>query len=337
MHLRDRVAALLQTVARMTRNMLHQHTLLADSLRQSTHLSHHALILNTLRNPRLKSPTAMRQTQHKRQRTQRIRMNNQAARTAMEHCISRQHRRQLTGHNIHAIIVGMKIEAVLTHAGDTHTAATLILLIVSRTERTIRENAIVLQLIQRSRGQRLLHHLIHSGTCGAHLSLHPLIRGRAGKLHMHFTQRMVIVRVQHLLKGAVLHDRLQLVTVTEKLLQILTIRSNRHQVLAVLLRNHIPRRKHGATQQTRMHLIAALHQGMNVSEKHRLLIHHSAGAVLLRNKNHRRQRRITKTLRLTMLLSHRNHSNALIRVPGRVRGAIVGRLPGQGASFDVRR
>ena len=92
---------------------------------------------------------------------------------------------------------------------------------------------------------------------------------------------MVIVRVQHLLKGAVLHDRLQLVAITEKLLQVLTVRSNRHQVLAVLLRNHIPRREHGATQQTRVHLIAALHEGMDVGREHLLLIHHGAGAVLL--------------------------------------------------------
>ena len=183
----------------------------------------------------------------------------------------------------------MKIEAVLTHASDTHTAATLILLIVSRTERTIRENAIVLQLIQRSRGQGFLHHFIHSGTCRTHLSMHPLIGGRASKLHMHFTQRMVIVRVQHLLKGAVLHNRLQLIAITEKLLQILTISSNRDQVLTVLLRNHIPRYQYRTAQQTGMHLITRLHEGMNMREKHRLLMHHGTGAVLFRNKNHRRQ------------------------------------------------
>ena len=118
---------------------------------------------------------------------------------------------------------------------------------------------------------------------------------------------------------------------------MLTIGRNRHKVATVLLRDVIPGGQHGSAQQTGMHLIAGLHERMSVLKEQGLLINDGAGAVLLRNKNHRRQRRVAKTLRLAVFLSYRNDGNSLIGVSGRVGSTIVGRFPGQGASFDMSR
>ena len=67
-HLRHRIAALLQTVPGMARHMLHNHPMRPNSRGQLLHLGDNPGILHALTHPIIESPTAVRQPQKKGQR-----------------------------------------------------------------------------------------------------------------------------------------------------------------------------------------------------------------------------------------------------------------------------
>ena len=309
-HLRHRIAALLQTVPGMARHVLHNHPMRPNSRGQLLHLGDNPGILHTLTHPIIESPTTVRQPQKKGQRAQGISVNNQAATAMIKHVKRREHRRKLTGHNIHGIIMGVKIKAVLAHPGNAHAPTAQILLIVGGAKGTIGEHVIVHELIFGNLCQRISDHLFGQ-LLGTILKIAHRLGGiRTGKTHMNLTQRMVIVRVKHLLKRPVLHRLLKLLTITKKKLQIVPVSGNRHQMVRIIRRNNIPGIKHNTPQSLRVHHIARVKKRMHTRFNHRLLVDDDALTVFTRNIDKSREGAVTVSLGLTGVFGNCNHSHA---------------------------
>ena len=224
--------------------------------------------------------------------------------------------------------MGVEVKAVLAHPGNAHAPTAQILLIVGGAKGTIGKHVVVHELIFRNLCQRIGDHLLGQ-LLGTILEIsHRFGSIRTGKAHMHLTQRMVIVRVKHLLKRPVLHRLLKLLTITKKKFQIVPVGGNRHQVVRIIRRNNIPGIKHNAPQSLRVHHIARVKKRMHTRFNHRFLVDDDALTVFTRNIDKSREGAITVPFGFTSVFGDRDHSYAPSCIARRVRGAVVGRLPG---------
>ena len=80
--------------------------------------------------------------------------------------------------------MSMKIEAVFTNARNTHPAAARVLLIMGGTERTVRENVILHQLLFRFLSERIGEHTLRIAPGHLNKTLHELTRRSAREPHM---------------------------------------------------------------------------------------------------------------------------------------------------------